>query len=165
MPTTRTAKPAFVVRTFSGSPPPLVWMREADSQSYKIGEFVYQVAGWATVVADAGTVILGMVMADGTNVTSAWIVHPVIVATDDVVFGSNIHHDTPASAVATDDVVGDKKGVYSASNIHYYDLSDNGDILCGVGRHWEDKGDDTIVNARVEFVVIPAGAQFGAAGD
>lgn len=165
MTVTRTVKPMFVVRTFSGSPPPMIWLREADSQSYKIGEFVYQVAGYGTVVADSGAVMLGMALAVGTSVTSGHAWHPIIVATDDVIFCSNIHHDTAASALMAADEVGDKKGLYVSSNIHQFDLSDNDDILCGVGWYWEDNDDATIVNARVEFIVLPAGQQFGAGGD
>jgi len=162
----RTLVPAWVSRTWSGGSPPLMWIREANSQSFKIGQFVYQVDGYATVVATDGVVILGMALADATNVTSGHIMIPVIVACDDVIYGGNIYHATKASAVVTQVSVGTKYGLYVGDNKVHVDIADTtNDAVVIVDRHWEDKGDDTIIYPRVEFSVIPAAQQFGAAGD
>ncbi len=61
---------------------------EANSQSFKAGEFVYFVSGAVTVATDGGDApIAGIALKDGTNVSSGNIVIPVqIINQDDDVY-------------------------------------------------------------------------------
>lgn len=85
--------------------------QEADSQSFKIGEFVYLSSGLATEVATDGTTVLGMALADATNVTSGHIQIPVLLAKPDTVFSMSCVSDGTAAATAAA-YIGENYGIY-----------------------------------------------------
>lgn len=109
---------------------------EADSQTFKKGQLVYDAGsaagGAATVVANDGTSILGIARADGTNVTSAHTTIPVEVIQP----GDRIAmqcYDTSDAAVkaASNFLRGKNYGLVVASNVCYADFDETtADAFC-----------------------------------
>ena len=109
--------------------PHIVDILEANSQSFKAGELVYDVgtsaSGGATVCASDPTVVLGIAQVDATNVTSANISIPVEVIKP----GDRVAikcYDTSDAAVkaASNFLRGKSYGIVVASNVHYLDFDE-----------------------------------------
>jgi len=107
--TTQALKPISVVGTRSGNSPEMIEVPEAASQTFKKGEAVYMVSGYATeftatVETDGSGAIrfLGFAAEDAHNDASAvanGVKVKVYVANDDTIFEGNIYHGTAASAI------------------------------------------------------------------
>lgn len=61
---------AKFMRAADGGPPLIRSYREADSQSFSKGDFVYLSSGYLTIAADDASRLLGMALEDATSVTT-----------------------------------------------------------------------------------------------
>ena len=98
---------------------------EANSQTFKAGQFVYANSGAITITADGDTPVLGIALADGTNVTTGNAVIPVqVLGPDDEVL---IRVSTGGTLEASDTTckVGTGYDLETVStNLHYIDSAD-----------------------------------------
>ena len=125
----------------------LHYYTEADSQSFKAGQIVYlaagAVGGQVTVVADAGTLGMGIAMADATNVTSDNATIPVdVLAPGDYI---RIRCNTGAADTLSNTLYpGKSYGLVSVSNVTYLD-SDNTtqDVFVFIEPEYSADGDAT----------------------
>jgi len=97
-------------------------MKEANSQSFKKGQFVYLNAGAVTACATNGQSIFGIAQVDATNVSSGNIEIPIAILKPDYRFKArftNAGTDTLNSSATP----GLHYDIYVASNICYVDLA------------------------------------------
>ena len=98
---------------------------EADSQTFKAGQFVYSNAGAITVSADGDVPVLGIALADATNVTTGNAVIPVqVIGPDDEVL---IQVSTGGTLEASDTTCTPGVGYdleTVSTNLHYIDSAD-----------------------------------------
>lgn len=134
----------------------IVYIPEAASQSFKKGQFIYLVAGAATVLASDATTIYGMALEDASGTTSNYIA--VAVANADAMFEMNV----TGAVTAIASVGTTKYALTVASNICSIDISDSSNdafiidsIITGVGKAVGD------TYGRVVAHVIPAAQQSG----
>lgn len=97
-------------------------LKEANSMSFKKGEFVYSNAGAITNVASNGVLVLGIAQADGTNVSSGNIEIPVVVIDPTYTFIMKITNNG-TDTLNSSATVGKAYGLYVASNVVYADLN------------------------------------------
>ena len=90
-------------RMRDGSYPVIRWYTEADSQSFVVGDLVYTNSGALTECGADPALILGVALADATNVTSGNASLPVLVLTNNTEVSMNVYHATEASATFSDD--------------------------------------------------------------
>lgn len=95
---------------------------EANSMSFKKGEFVYSNAGAITNVASAGVVVLGIAAKDATNVTSGNIAIPVTIIKPEYEFIMRITNNGTDTLSSTP-TEGKAYGLYVASNVVYADVN------------------------------------------
>jgi hypothetical protein len=136
---------------------------EAESQTFKRGQFVYLSSGYVTACADDAVSILGMA-AEDANDDSAAGTHEISVALAEshAIFEANVYHGTPASAVtAITTPCNGANSVFALqvdSNKCYVDLEDTGhDAFLVIGLSPKDAVGDTY--GRVLFKVIPSASQ------
>lgn len=103
----------------------LMGMYEANTETFKKGALVYSGAGTGTVsvVASAGTVILGIAEKDATNVSSGNIEIPITLIKPEYLVKMRMRRtatDTLNSDATAD--IGQAYGVILASGVHYVDL-------------------------------------------
>lgn len=124
-----------IMSTISGGIPHLVSILEANSQSFKAGQLVYDAGssanGAATVVASDGTSILGIAQKDATNVTSGNISIPVEVIKP----GDRVAiqcYDTSDAAVkdASNFLKGKNYGLIVTGNVCYIDFDETTSDAC-----------------------------------
>lgn len=96
-----------------GTTPHIRWYTEANSQTFVFGDLVYTNSGALTECGTDPSLILGVALAPGTNVTSGNTSIPVLVLTDDTEVAMNVYHATAASATFSDD-----SGLNTAYEIH-----------------------------------------------
>ena len=100
---------------------------ESDSQTFKAGQFVYvHASGGITVSADGAVPVMGIALADATNVSASHATIPVqVIGPDDEVL---IHvcdasgSLEAANTVCTEGIAYDLQTV--STNLHYIDSSD-----------------------------------------
>lgn len=95
---------------------------EANSMSFKKGEFVYSNAGAITNVASNGVVVLGIAQKDATNVTSGNIAIPVMIIKPEYEFKMRITNNGTDTLSSTP-TEGKAYGLYVASNVVYADVN------------------------------------------
>lgn len=121
---------------------------EANSQTFKYGDLVYLNSGGSggplTVCGADPSAILGIAMANATNVTTGNAEIPVMVLTNGIEVAMNVYHATPASATFTApaglstayEIVQTSAGIWcidiaatSSTRVHVHEYLDNpGDI-------------------------------------
>ena len=99
---------------------------EANSQSFKAGQFVYINSGAVTVTADGATPVMGIALADATNVSTGNATIPVqVLGLDDEVLIQvcNVSGSLQASNTTCKPGIGYDLQTVS-TNLHYIDSSD-----------------------------------------
>ena len=99
---------------------------EANSQSFKAGQFVYINSGAVTVTADGNTPVMGIALADATNVSTGNATIPVqVLGLDDEVLIQvcNVSGSLQASNTTCKPGIGYDLQTVS-TNLHYIDSSD-----------------------------------------
>jgi hypothetical protein len=99
---------------------------EANSQTFKAGQFVYFTSGTVTVSADGDVPVMGIALVDATNVTSGNATIPVMVlGPDDEVLIQVCTSAGVLEAANTTCVPGIAYDLQTVStNLHYVDSSD-----------------------------------------
>jgi hypothetical protein len=129
---------------------------EADSAAYKTGQFVYLSSGAITEVATDGTKILGIVLDDGNNTSSASATHQVEIIDPEALLKVPTTSAGTAT-LCTSFVQGVSYGLHVASNVSYADKADTtNDALVYVGPCYDAKGDADYWGL---FRVLPTVAQ------
>jgi hypothetical protein len=118
-----------ILSTVGGGVPPIINIKEADSQTFKKGQLVYDAGssanGAATVVAEDGTTIMGIAQADGTNVTSAHTTIPIeVIQPGDRVAIQCYDKSDAAAKAASNFLKGKGYGLITASNVTYVDFDE-----------------------------------------
>jgi hypothetical protein len=117
-------------KTVSGGAPRIVYgLKEANSQSFKAGQLVYDAGsaagGQITACASDASAILGIAMKDATNVSSGNIEIPVALIEDgDEIFIKITNGGTLTAS--TTPLTLKNYALYVASNICYMDYADTG---------------------------------------
>lgn len=114
------------VQATSGKIPQIVHgLLEANSQTFKAGQFVYSNAGAITVSADGDVPVLGIALADATNVTSGNATIPVMVLGPDDEVLIQVSSGGTLEAADTTCAVGTAYDLETVStNLHYIDSAD-----------------------------------------
>jgi hypothetical protein len=115
-----------IVRTY-GVPQIVQNGAEANSSTFKAGQFVYSNAGAITVSATAGPLIWGIALTDATNVSSGNIYIPLKLLTNDCEVQMKVSSDSTIAnfqAANTTCVQGVDYDMAVASNICFIDSSD-----------------------------------------
>lgn len=90
-------------RTRDGSSPVIKWYLEADSSTFKAGDWVYLTSNVLTICGSDPSAILGMALADANNTTGTSKKKiPVLVFTLGLEIQMQLYHATAASATFTD---------------------------------------------------------------
>jgi len=99
---------------------------EANSQTFKAGQFVYLTSGTVTVSADGDVPVMGIALADATNVTSLNATIPVqVLGPDDEVLIQVCTSAGVLEAANTTCVPGIAYDLQTVdTNLHYIDSSD-----------------------------------------
>ena len=99
---------------------------EANSQTFKAGQFVYITSGTVTVSADGDVPVMGIALADATNVTSLNATIPVqVLGPDDEVLINVCTSAGVLEAANTTCVPGVAYDLQTVdTNLHYIDSSD-----------------------------------------
>jgi len=146
---------------YSNGPFNMVTRKEAASQSFKVGEFVYLVSGKVTSRASDAVVIYGMAEQDASGTTDTELL--IRVPNEQTEFEMNVYHATAASAITAITNYSYKYALYVASNIHYVDIGDTSydafvitDILVGGNKSIGD------TYGRVKVKILPEVLQDGA---
>lgn len=111
----------------SGKIPQIIYGNlEANSQSFKAGQFVYANSGAITVSADGDVPVLGIALADATNVSTGNVAIPVqVIGPDDEVLIQVCSASGTLEAANTTCKVGIAYDLQTVStNLHYIDSSD-----------------------------------------
>lgn len=137
----------------AGAFPIVRYYREADSQSFKAGQFVYLASGYATAVADDGTLLLGIARKDATNVTSGHATIPVEVITADTEIKIKFASGTPSAAN-----LGKNYGLDVTSNTCTLDTSSVNSVFTVQQILYDESGTAT---GWVVASVVPAALQYG----
>lgn len=90
-------------RMRNGGYPSIRWYTEANSQTFVYGDLVYTNSGALTECGADPALILGVALADATNVTSGNASIPVLVLTNDIEVAMNTYHATAASSTFSND--------------------------------------------------------------
>ena len=135
----------------------ILHVREADSQTFVVGDPVYLSGGYVTALASDAGDYLGIAMKSATNVVAAWATIPVWVpGSNSTVWMQIINNVTAAAASAT------YRGEDYANTVatyNYIDYSDNsGTLGTIINKHPNDEWADT--NCRCQCSIVPAVSQF-----
>ena len=120
--------PRIMTRAGHGIPD-IVEIAEANSQTFTVGQLVYDAGssadGAATVVASDGQLVLGIAQKPGTNVTSANTTIPVeVIRPGDRVAMQCYDTSDAAVKAASNFLRGKAYGLILASNVHYADFDE-----------------------------------------
>jgi hypothetical protein len=116
-----------IVQATSGKIPQILHgYLEANSQTFKAGQFVYLTSGTVTVSADGDVPVMGIALADATNVTSLNATIPVqVLGPDDEVLINVCTSAGVLEAANTTCVPGVAYDLQTVdTNLHYIDSSD-----------------------------------------
>ena len=92
-----------LVKTTSGRNPRIIGhLKEANSQSFVVGDLVYVSSGAVTACGADPSTILGIALKAATNTTTTNIVIPVLVLDGETSFSMSVYHGTAASATLSD---------------------------------------------------------------
>ena len=131
---------------------------EAESQSFKAGQFVYMNSGALTVCDTDCVTFVGMALRDASGTTGTMI--PVVKATAEQEFLMNVYHATPESAISAWSQV-DGTSTFElivSSNKCYVDISATSNAAFLItGMYEGDTVGDTY--GRVKVKVIQAASQ------
>jgi len=132
---------------------------EAASQSFKIGQPVYLVAGLVTACASDGVVIYGIALQDATGTPGSKI--DVQVDDGTLVLRGNVYHSTAESAVTAVANRGVKYALYVSGNLAHVDIGDtDNDAIVIISLDQSEVGD---TYGRCNFKFITAVLQSDAA--
>lgn len=124
-----------IMSTISGGVPPIISIKEANSQSFLAGQLVYDAGdsanGSATVVASDGTSILGIAQKAATNVTSGNIEIPVeVIQPGDYVAIQCYDTSDGAVKAASNFLKGKAYGLIVTGNVAYIDFDETTADAC-----------------------------------
>lgn len=93
-----------LIRNTAGREPMILQgLKEANSQSFVVGDLVYVNSGAVTLCGSDPSTICGIALKAGTNVTSGNAVIPIMVLDGDTEFTMSLYHGTAASATVSDE--------------------------------------------------------------
>lgn len=155
---TKNVRRVEVFHTISGNAPQVIEFPEAASQTFKVGDLLYLVAGYATSLTGVTNpaVILGVALAAGNNGTAGQYSTPVAIANRDTLFGMTIASGAGTTTTAITQV-GHTYGITEASSIWRVDVAKfdatGGNSRVNVVRlHPEDAVGDTSGRVVVQFL-------------
>lgn len=144
-------------RAADGGLPIIRSYREADSQSFLVGQLVYLSSGYVTATASDG-VILGIALKAATNVTSGHIMIPVmIIRPGDEILIETIATSTATLATAANMGIG--YGLVVASNICRLDFDETTTDRFQITKLLYD-ADQSTVKTYVVATCNPTGLQY-----
>lgn len=146
------------IRMRHGGPPLIRKFQEANSQTFKRGDFVYLSSGQLTICGTDPGAVLGIAMEDATNVTSGNAMIQTLILTRDTEICLQYYHATAASATYSD-----YSGILATGDITKYaagqwmaDMAGSGDVNVTVVDYGSDLGD---IYMKLYCVITPAHLQ------